>query len=98
VSGEMKFVDHRSEMVAFQAPLGRSTQGGVNSGRQIRKLFGFGPVEILEHDQNGLSRCVTLDLGQLGHRSSAASMPTNNTQSKAGNVKTLRPANALIAD
>jgi hypothetical protein len=70
----MKFVDHRSEMVAFQAPLGRPTQGRVSSGRQIRKLFGFGPVQILEHDQHGLSRCVTLDLGQLGDRSSAASM------------------------
>jgi hypothetical protein len=37
-------------------------------------------VEILERDQHGLSRYDTLDLGQL--RSSAASMPTNNTQSK----------------
>src|SRR6516225_6567798 len=87
----MKFVDHRSEMVAFQAPLGRSTQGGVNSGRQIRKLFGFGPVEILEHDQNGLSRCVTLDLGQLGHRSSAASMANEQHAVKGWQRKDVAP-------
>ena len=86
----MKFVDHRSEMVAFQAPLGRPTQGGVNSGRQIRKLFEFGPVEILEDDQHELSRCMTL--GQLGDRSSAAVMANEQHAVKGWQRKDVAPS------
>ena len=67
----MKFVDHRGEMVAFQAPLRRPTHSGVTSGAKSEN-FSVWSVEILEHDQHGLSRCETLDLGQLGDRSSAA--------------------------
>jgi hypothetical protein len=57
----MKFVDHDSEMVVFQAPLGRPTHGG-----ELRtpnpKTFRFWAVEVLEPDQHGLSRCEILDL------------------------------------
>jgi hypothetical protein len=88
----MKFVDHRNEMVAFQAPLGQAHPRRRELRTPNPKTFRIWSVEILEHDQHGLSRCETLDLGQLGDRSSAALMANEQHAVKGWQRKDVAPS------